>query len=116
VLVWRAADRLGLGVGEATPAVAAGLLEFGARVRFRHPLLRSVVYRAAAPEDRRRVQEALADATDPDVDPDRRAWHRAHAAPAPDESVASEFERSAAGPSAAVASPRRRRSWSGRPS
>jgi hypothetical protein len=95
VLVWRAADRLGIGVGDATPAVAAGLLEFGARVRFRHPLVRSAVYRAAAPEDRRRVPDALAEATDPDVDPDRRAWHRSQAAPGPDENVASELERSA---------------------
>jgi DNA-binding CsgD family transcriptional regulator len=95
VLVWRAADRLGIGVAEATPAVAAGLLEFGARVRFRHPLVRSAVYRAAAVEDHRRVHEALAQATDPDVDPDRRAWHRAQAAPGPDENVASELERSA---------------------
>jgi DNA-binding CsgD family transcriptional regulator len=95
VLVWRAADRLGIGVGEATPALEAGLLEFGARVRFRHPLVRSAVYRAATPEDRRRVHEALAEATDPDVDPDRRAWHRAEAAPGPDENVASELERSA---------------------
>jgi DNA-binding CsgD family transcriptional regulator len=95
VLVWRAADRLGIGVEEATPAVAAGLLEFGARVRFRHPLVRSAVYRAAPPEDCRRVHEALAQATDPDVDPDRRAWHRAQAAPGPDENVAAELERSA---------------------
>src|SRR3954447_20029890 len=95
VLVWRAADGLDIELGEATPAVAAGLLEFGARVRFRHPLVRSAVYRAAAPEDLRRVHEALAEATDPDVDPDRRAWHRAQAAPGPDEDVASELERSA---------------------
>src|SRR4051812_2511210 len=95
VLVWRAADRLGVGVGDATPAAAAGLLEFGARVRFRHPLVRSAVYRAGAPEDRRRVHQALAEATDPDVDPDRRAWHRAQAAPGPAEDVASELERSA---------------------
>jgi DNA-binding CsgD family transcriptional regulator len=95
VLVWRAADRLDIGAGEATPAAAAGLLEFGARVRFRHPLVRSAVYRDAAPEDLRRVHEALAEATDPDVDPDRRAWHLAQAAPGPDENVASELERSA---------------------
>src|SRR4051794_31824648 len=95
VLVWRAADHLGIGVGDATPAAAAGLLEFGARVRFRHPLVRSAVYRAAAPEDRRRVHRALAEATDSDVDPDRRAWHRAQAASGPDENVASELERSA---------------------
>jgi hypothetical protein len=95
VLVWRAADRLGIGIDDASPAVAAGLLEFGARVRFRHPLVRSAVYRDAAPEDRRRVHRTLAEATDPDVDPDRRAWHRAQAAPGPDEGVASELERSA---------------------
>jgi DNA-binding CsgD family transcriptional regulator len=95
VLVWRAAERLGIGVGDATPAVAAGLLEFGARVRFRHPLVRSAVYRAAGPQDRRRVHEALAQATDPEVDPDRRAWHRAQAAAGPDENVASDLERSA---------------------
>ena len=95
VLLWRAADRLGIGVGEAAPAVAAGLLEFGARVRFRHPLVRSAAYRVAAPEERRRVHQALAEATDPDVDPDRRAWHRAQAARGPDEHVASELERSA---------------------
>jgi DNA-binding CsgD family transcriptional regulator len=93
--VWRAADRLGITVAEAAPAVAADLVEFGARVRFRHPLVRSAVYRAAAPEDRRRVHQALADVTDPDVDPDRRAWHRAQSAPGPDEDVASELERSA---------------------
>jgi len=95
VLVWRAADRLGSGVEEATPAVAAGLLELGARVRFRHPLVRSAVYRAAAQEDLRRVHDALAEVTDPHVDPDRCAWHRAQAVPGPDEDVASELERSA---------------------
>ena len=69
----------------AAPASAAGLIELGAQVRFRHPLVRSAVYRAASPRQRQRVHRALADATDPDVDPDRRAWHRAHAAPGPDE-------------------------------
>jgi DNA-binding CsgD family transcriptional regulator len=71
------------------------LLTIGERVTFRHPLVRSAVYRAASPEDRQAVHRALADATDPEVDPDRRAWHLAQATPALDEDVASELERSA---------------------
>jgi DNA-binding CsgD family transcriptional regulator len=94
VLLWRAAERLGIGADAATPATAAGLFELGARVRFRHPLVRSAVYRVASDEERRTVHRALADATDADVDPDRRAWHRANAAPGPNEAVASEVERS----------------------
>jgi DNA-binding CsgD family transcriptional regulator len=94
-LVWRAAQRLGIGAGEIAPAADAGLLTIGERVVFRHPLVRSAVYRAASPAERRAVHEALADATDPRADPDRRAWHRAQASPGPDEDVASELERSA---------------------
>jgi DNA-binding CsgD family transcriptional regulator len=93
VLMWRAAARLGIGV-QAT-ADTDGLLTLGARVTFRHPLVRSSVYRAASLEERQAVHRALADATDPDVDPDRRAWHRAQAVTGPDEDVASELERSA---------------------
>jgi hypothetical protein len=95
VLVWRAAGHLGVEVEAAAPAVAAGLVEFGGRIRFRHPLVRSAAYRAASPEDRQSVHGALANATDPDLDPDRRAWHRAHATPGLDEDVADELERSA---------------------
>jgi DNA-binding CsgD family transcriptional regulator len=94
-LLWRAAERLGIGVDAATPARSDGLLAVGARVSFRHPLVRSAVYRAASPQDRRAVHQALADATNPEVDPDRRAWHHAQAAPGPDEAVAAELERSA---------------------
>ena len=94
-LVWRAAERLGIGTEAAAPAESAGLLEIDGRVRFRHPLVRSAAYRASARPDRKEVHQALADATDPDRDPDRRAWHRAHAASGPDEDVAAELERSA---------------------
>jgi DNA-binding CsgD family transcriptional regulator len=78
------------------PAEADGLVEVGARVRFRHPLMRAAAYRAAPLRDCQKVHRALAEATDPTRDPDRRAWHRAQATPAPDEDVAQELERSAA--------------------
>jgi DNA-binding CsgD family transcriptional regulator len=94
-LLWRAAERLGIGTDAAAPAEAAALVDPGAQVRFRHPLVRSAAYRAAEPQDRQKVHRALAEATDPDVDPDRRAWHRAHATALPDEDVAAELERSA---------------------
>lgn len=94
-LLWRAAEQLGIGPEAGAPAAASGLLELGARVRFRHPLVRSAAYRAATPSQRRDVHLALARATEPGVDPDRRAWHLAHAATGPDEAVAVELERSA---------------------
>ena len=94
-LILRAAQVLGLDPGAINLAVTAGLLEFGANVRFRHPLVRSAAYRAAAADDRRAVHEALAAVTDPLADPDRRAWHRAHAAAGPDEAVAEELINSA---------------------
>jgi DNA-binding CsgD family transcriptional regulator len=95
VLVWRAAGRLAIGAGAAGPAAEAGLAEFGARVRFRHPLVRSAAYRSASAQTRQELHGALAEATDPAVDPDRRAWHRAQAAPGPDEEVAAELEQCA---------------------
>ncbi len=90
-LVWRAARELGIERGAAAPAATDRLLEIGSRVRFRHPLVRSAVYRNSAARDRHAAHRALAAATDPEVDPDRRAWHRAHAASAPDEEVAGEL-------------------------
>jgi DNA-binding CsgD family transcriptional regulator len=95
VLMWRAAERLGIGTEGATQAAEAGLVEFGARVRFRHPLVRSAAYRSASIQERQEVHRALAEATDPELDPDRRAWHWAQASPGPDEDVAAELERSA---------------------
>src|ERR1700722_14835763 len=94
-LVWRAAERLGIGAEAAWPAADAGLLTIGERVLFRHPLVRSAVYRAASPAERRAAHQALAGATDPQAAPDRRAWHRAQATLGPDAEVASELERSA---------------------
>jgi DNA-binding CsgD family transcriptional regulator len=95
VLVWRAAGELGIGMEAAAAAEAAGLVAIGQRVTFRHPLVRSAVYRAAATAGRQAVHHALAEVTDPGADPDRRAWHRAQAAAGPDEEVAAELERSA---------------------
>src|ERR1700722_8206506 len=94
LLVWRAAGRLGI-PGAAGAPTAAGLAEFGARVRFRHPLARSAAYRSVSIQRRQEIHRALAEATDPAADPDRRAWHRAQAAAGPDEEVAAELERSA---------------------
>jgi hypothetical protein len=94
-LVWRAARRLGIPVQAADPAVEAGLVEFTGRVRFRHPLARSAAYRSAALSERRQLHAVLAEVTDPAAEPDRRAWHRAQAAPGPDEEVAAELEQSA---------------------
>jgi len=94
-LLWRAAERMGNTAEAAGPARSAGLLEIGARVRFRHPLMRSAVYGAASVPDRQTAHRALAESIDADVDPDRRAWHLALAASGHDESVALDLERSA---------------------
>ena len=95
-LMWRAAELLGIPESAADTVEAEGLLIVGPRIVFRHPLVRSAVYRAAGPSERREAHAALAEATEPEFDPDRRAWHRAQAASIPDEDVAAELERCAA--------------------
>lgn len=95
-LLWRASAILGLGAENIDLVERAGALTVGTRVGFRHPLVRSAVYRTASAEDRRAVHAALAEATRVDRDPDRRAWHRARATLQPDEEVAADLERSAA--------------------
>ncbi len=94
-LLWRAAADLGIARETAAPAEVAGLVTVDTRVRFRHPLVRSAVYRSATPPDRRRAHRALARATDPLRDPDRRAWHSAQAVLGVDEAVADQLEQSA---------------------
>lgn len=95
-LMWRAAGELGIGTDAAVPVVEAELATFTSRVRFRHPLVRSAAYHSASLAQRREAHHALATATDAETDPDRRAWHRAHAATGPDDIVAADLERSAA--------------------
>ncbi|MCZ8382298.1 AAA family ATPase [Mycobacterium sp. CPCC 205372] len=94
-LLLRAAAALDIPVDALAPAEAAGVIEFGPRIRFHHPLVRSAAYRAADLADRRAVHRALAEVTDPQLDPDRRAWHAANAALSPDDEVAAELEASA---------------------
>ena len=94
-LVWKVAECLGVPRLAGQAAVESGLMEIGARLRFRHPLLRSVTYRSAAPVDRRDVHRAFAEAVDPVEDADRRAWHLAQAAEGPDDQVAADLEASA---------------------
>jgi len=94
-LLWRAAERVGLRTDAAVAAQSAGLIDLGSLVRFRHPLVRSAVYQAASLPDRERAHRALAEATDAEAEPDRRAWHRAHTTTVPDEDIAAELERSA---------------------
>ncbi|MBZ6254092.1 AAA family ATPase [Streptomyces olivaceus] len=91
----RAVEKLGIEPGAAHPAIAARLIDIGTLVRFRHPLLRSAVYRSAGLSTRRETHRVLAEVTDPALDPDRRAWHLARATMRPDEETAAELESSA---------------------
>jgi DNA-binding CsgD family transcriptional regulator len=108
-VLWRAAEKLGLGIGDLAPAEVAGLVRLGDQVTFRHPLVRSAIYQSAPATDRQSVHAALAEAIDSEDDPDRRAWHRAQATFGPDEAAAADLERSAGraldrgGPAAAAA-------------
>jgi DNA-binding CsgD family transcriptional regulator len=95
-LLWRAAQRLGLGPDAAAAANASQLLNIGSQVRFRHPLVRSAAYVAGSPEDRRAAHLTLAAATDAQTDPERRVWHLAAAATGPDEDIATALEQAAA--------------------
>ncbi|MFE3001444.1 AAA family ATPase [Nocardia sp. NPDC059246] len=94
-LLGRALRVLGIGLEAAAPAEAANLITLGTAVRFRHPLVRSALWRGADAAALRAAHRALAEATDAERDPDRRAWHRAHAAAGPDEQIAAALERSA---------------------
>ena len=94
-LVRRAAQRLGIAIDSVDPAEFAGLVRFHERITFRHPLVRSAIHRAATLEERWEAHRALAEVTDPARDADRRAWHLAHAASGPDDTVAAELEQSA---------------------
>jgi len=94
-LVWNAATQLGIPADAAVPGQTEGLVSLGLRVVFRSPLVRSVIYQAAAPEERRAAHQALANATDPGAHSARRAWHRALAAARADEEVAVDLEREA---------------------
>ncbi len=97
MLLWRAAELLDIDADAAAAVSQSGLVQFGSQVQFRHPLVRSAAYRAASPGERRDVHRALAEVTDPVLDPDRRAWHQAHGTAQPNEPIAAELERSAGG-------------------
>jgi DNA-binding CsgD family transcriptional regulator len=109
VLLRLAGDRLRLRLDDLVPAEAAGLVRLGTHVAFRHPLVRSAIYRSAPAADRQAAHDALAEVTDPGQDPDHRAWHRAQATFGPDEAAAADLEQSAnralgrGGPAAAAA-------------
>jgi DNA-binding CsgD family transcriptional regulator len=80
---------LGLPVEALEPAEDAGLLRLvERRLEFRHPLVRSAVYHAAAPSARRAAHRALADALAGSPQVELRAWHLAAAAMGQDDEAA----------------------------
>ena len=95
-LLWRAAQELGIAGSAVDTLETEGFLQVGPRVVFRHPLIRSAVYGGAGVKERSAIHRALAEATDPRIDPDRRAWHLGQATSMPDEDVAAALEHSAA--------------------
>jgi DNA-binding CsgD family transcriptional regulator len=94
--IGRAAARLGLQVQALGAAEDAGLVSLnGGLLEFRHPLVRSAIYREAEVQERRVAHRALADAL-PDREVDRRAWHLASAAAGPDAAASSALEQAGA--------------------
>ncbi|HEX6955556.1 MAG TPA: AAA family ATPase [Agromyces sp.] len=94
-LVARAAALVGCSIEDLAAAEAAGLIRVGQRLTFDHPLVRSAAYGRASADELRRAHAALAEATDRQRDPDRRAWHQALGTFGPSESVAAALEQSA---------------------
>jgi len=91
-----AARALGVEATALAPAEQAGLVGVDGRaVTFRHPLVRAALYQGATLSQRLAVHRTLAGALHSPADSDRRAWHLAAAATAPDEEVAAELERTA---------------------
>ena len=93
--LWAAAARLGIGADAGVPAERSGLVSVDTRLRFRHPLVRSAIYRDAVPSQRRQAHAALADVISGRLADEHRAWHHAHATEAPSEGVAVELVQSA---------------------
>lgn len=93
--LWAAAARLGVGADAGIPAEQSGMATVDSRLRFRHPLVRSAVYRSAASSERRQAHAALAEVVSGPFADEHRAWHRAHATDAPDETVAADLVQSA---------------------
>ncbi|TYQ14403.1 UNVERIFIED_ORG: regulatory LuxR family protein [Gordonia westfalica J30] len=93
--LWAAAAHLQIDADAGVPAERAGMITVESRLRFRHPLVRSAIYRNATPSERRQAHAALAEAANDPTAHEHRAWHRAHSVTAPDEAVAAELVGSA---------------------
>jgi len=95
VLIERALAVLGVDLETALTTEVSELLGIQPAVCFRHPLMRSAVYRGASDARRQAVHRALASVLDPLRDGDRRAWHLAATVVLPDEEIAAELDDSA---------------------